>query len=57
MYNVSEELLMDLHQNLIDQYEDDNTDTEAIRLLKELDKILGFEEDYYNPDNPEENDE
>lgn len=56
MYNVSEELLMDLHQNLIDQYEDDHTNAEAIRLLKELDKILGFEEDYYNPDE-EENDE
>ena len=54
---VKTQLLMDLHQYLIDQYEDDPTDAEAIRLLKELDQLLGFEEDYYNPDNLEENDE
>lgn len=50
LYSVDEQTLIDLHQYLIDEYEEDNTNAEAIRLLKLLDKILGWNSEYYNPD-------
>lgn len=51
IYSVDEQTLIDLHQYLLDEYEEDNTNAEAIRLLKLLDKVLGWEEGvYYNPD-------
>lgn len=54
IYSVNEQTLFDLHQYLIDEYEEDNTNAEAIRLLKLLDKILGWDNEYYNPDEDEE---
>lgn len=50
IYSVDEQTLIDLHQYLIDEYEEDNTNAEAIRLLELLDKILGWHYTYYNPD-------
>lgn len=51
IYSVNEQTLIDLHQYLLDEYEEDNTNAEAIRLLKLLDKILGWKGyTYYNPD-------
>lgn len=51
IYSVDEQTLFDLHQYLLDEWEEDNTNAEAIRLLKLLDKVLGWEESvYYNPD-------
>lgn len=50
VYSVDEQTLFDLHQYLLDEYEEDNTNAEAIRLLKLLDKILGWNSEYYNPD-------
>lgn len=54
IYSVDEQTLIDLHQYLIDEYEEDNTNAEAIRLLKLLDKILGWDSEYYNPDEEED---
>ena len=50
IYSIDEQTLIDLHQYLIDEYEEDNTNAEAIRLLELLDKILGWHYTYYNPD-------
>lgn len=54
IYSVNEQTLIELHQYLIDEYEEDNTNAEAIRLLKLLDKILGWSYEYYNPDEDED---
>ncbi len=54
IYSVDEQTLFDLHQYLLDEYEEDNTNAEAIRLLKLLDKILGWDNEYYNPDEDED---
>ena len=57
IYSVDEQTLFDLHQYLLDEWEEDNTNAEAIRLLKLLDKILGWEESvYYNPDEDDDDD-
>ena len=54
IYSVDEQTLFDLHQYLLDEWEEDNTNAEAIRLLKLLDKVLGWDGEYYNPDEDED---